>query len=68
MQEDLNQFERNNICELVSKVSVNQVIGTRWIFHNTIDEDRDVWRNKMIIFAKGYNQQEGLIKMILIIV
>lgn len=34
MQEEFNQFERNDIWELVSKASTNQVIGICWVFHH----------------------------------
>ena len=37
MQEELNQFERNNIWTLVSRPIDHQIIGTKWIFRNKLD-------------------------------
>ena len=32
MHEELNQFKRNNVWELVPKPSDHPIIGTKWIF------------------------------------
>ena len=32
IQEELNQFEKNEVWELVPKPSNQSVIGTRWVF------------------------------------
>lgn len=34
MQEELEQFERNNVWELISRLEFVNVIGTRWILKN----------------------------------
>lgn len=34
------------------------MVGTRWVFHNKMDED-DL-RNEGRVVTKGYNQQEGI--------
>jgi hypothetical protein len=34
------------------------VIGTKWVFHNKQDEHGVVTRNKAIFVAKGYSQVE----------
>ena len=34
MQEELNQFERNNVWELVKKPKNYPIIGTKWVFRN----------------------------------
>lgn len=39
MQEELNQFERNNVWELVPRPSNHSVIGTKWVFKNKMDEN-----------------------------
>ena len=39
MQEELNQFERNEVWELVPRPSNQSVIGTRWVFRNNIAAD-----------------------------
>src|SRR5919202_442075 len=60
MQEELNQFERNDVWELVPMPSENTIIGTKWIYRNKLDEDGNVTRNKARLVAQGYNQQEGI--------
>ena len=39
MQEELNEFERNNVWELVEKPSNYPIIGTKWVFRNKLDEN-----------------------------
>jgi hypothetical protein len=36
------------------------IVGTKWVFHNKHDEHRVVTRNKARLVAKGYSQVEGL--------
>jgi len=60
MQEELNQFERNNVWELVPRPNDHSVIGTKWVFKNKLDENGVITRNKARLVAKGYNQQEGI--------
>ncbi|KAH9733812.1 Integrase catalytic domain-containing protein [Citrus sinensis] len=58
MQEELNQFERNNVWELVLKPEHQSVIGTKWVFRNKMDESGVVVRNKARLVAQGYNKEE----------
>ncbi|KAH9658635.1 Integrase catalytic domain-containing protein [Citrus sinensis] len=60
MQEELNQFERNNVWELVPKLEHQFVIGTKWVFRNKMDESGVVVGNKARLVAQGYNQEEGI--------
>jgi len=60
MQEELNQFERNKVWELVEKPDNHPVIETKWVFRNKLDEHEIVIRNKARLVAKGYNQEEGI--------
>ncbi|OIW07806.1 hypothetical protein TanjilG_31998 [Lupinus angustifolius] len=60
MQEELNQFERNNVWNLVPKPKDHPVIGTRWVFRNKLDESGLIIRNKAHLVAKSYNQEEGI--------
>ncbi|KAG5524024.1 hypothetical protein RHGRI_030883 [Rhododendron griersonianum] len=46
MQEELNQFERNQVWALVPKPENSSVIGTKWVFRNKMDESGVVVRNK----------------------
>ena len=46
MREELSQFERNEVWDLVPKLLHANVIGTRWIFKNKVDEEGNIIRNK----------------------
>jgi hypothetical protein len=59
MQEELNNFTRNEVWHLVPCPNQN-VVGTKWVFHNKQDEHGVVTRNKARLVAKGYSQVEGL--------
>ena len=52
MQEELNQFERNDVWELVEKPSDYRIKGTKWVFRNKLDENGIVIRNKARLVAK----------------
>ena len=58
MQEELNQFERSEVWELVPKPSNQSIIGTRWVFRNKIFENYIIVRNKARLVAQGFNQEE----------
>ena len=60
MQEELNQFESNKVWELIPRNESLQVIGTRWVFRNKMDEDENITKNKARLVAKGYRQEEGI--------
>ena len=60
MQEELNQFVRNNVWTLVPHPKGQTIIGTKWVFRNKMDENGVVSRNKARLVAQGYNQQEGI--------
>jgi hypothetical protein len=59
MQEELNNFTRNEVWHLVPRPNQN-VVGTKWVFCNKQDEHGVVTRNKDRLVAKGYSQVEGL--------
>jgi hypothetical protein len=59
MQEELNNFTRNEVWHLVPRPNQN-VVGTKWVFHNKQDEHGVVTRNKARLVAKRYSQVEGL--------
>jgi hypothetical protein len=45
MQEELNNFKRNEVWSLVPRPKQN-VVGTKWVFRNKQDEHGVVTRNK----------------------
>ena len=56
MQEELHQFEINNVWELVKRPDPRKhnIIGTKWIYRNKQDENGLVVRNKARLVAQGY--------------
>jgi hypothetical protein len=59
MQEELNNFKRNEVWSLVPRPKQN-IVGTKWVFRNKQDEHNVVTRNKARLMAKGYAQVAGL--------
>nr|GEW48351.1 retrovirus-related Pol polyprotein from transposon TNT 1-94 [Tanacetum cinerariifolium] len=60
MQEELHQFDRIQVWELVDKPFGKTVIRLKWLWKNKKDEDQTVIRNKARLVAKGYAQEEGI--------
>eukprot|EP00253_Pinus_taeda_P003508 PITA_03508 len=60
MDEELEQIENNNTWELVPRPKYKNVIRTKWIFKNKLNENGEVIRNKARLVCKGYAQQEGI--------
>ncbi|KAL9270148.1 Retrovirus-related Pol polyprotein from transposon RE2-like protein [Drosera capensis] len=60
MQEELNEFERNEVWYLTPRPKNYPVIGCKWVFRNKSDENGTVIRNKARLVAKGYSQEEGI--------
>jgi hypothetical protein len=60
MHEELNNFTRNQVWELVERPKDYIVIGTKWIFRNKQDQDGIVIMNKARLVAQEYTQVEGL--------
>lgn len=60
MEEELNQFERNNVWTLVPRPTHQSIIGTKWVFRNKKDENGIIIRNKARLVAQGFNQEEGI--------
>jgi len=60
VQEELNQFEYNEVWSLVRRTSEMNIIGTKWVYKNKMDEHGVIIRNKARLVAKGYNQEEGI--------
>ncbi|KAK2378545.1 putative mitochondrial protein [Trifolium repens] len=60
MQEELNQFTRSEVWDLVPRPNGVNVIGTKWVYKNKTDEKGVITRNKARLVAQGYTQVEGL--------
>ena len=63
MHEELHQFIRNDVWELVPRPKDFNVIGTKWIFKNKSNEHGIVIRNKSILVAQGYTKVEWLMRL-----
>ena len=57
MKEELDQIVKNETWELVPRPADNNVIGTKWVFKNKMNEQGEVVRNKERLVCKGYLQQ-----------
>ena len=60
MHEELHQFVRNDMWELVPRPKGVNVIGTKWILKNKSDEHGTVIRNKFRLVTQGYTQVKGV--------
>nr|GFB27329.1 hypothetical protein [Tanacetum cinerariifolium] len=60
MQEELHQFDRLDIWELVDRPLCTNVINLKWLWKNKRDKENNVIRNKSRMVAKGYAQKEGV--------
>ncbi|GKF15466.1 retrovirus-related pol polyprotein from transposon TNT 1-94 [Tanacetum coccineum] len=60
MQEELHQFNKIKVWELVDKPFGKTVINLKWSWKNKKDEDNTVIRDKARLIAKGYRQEEGI--------
>ncbi|GJV55324.1 retrovirus-related pol polyprotein from transposon TNT 1-94 [Tanacetum coccineum] len=60
MHDELHQFDRLQVWELVDKPFGNTVIKLKWLWKNKNDEDQTVIRNEARLVARGYAQEEGI--------
>ncbi|GJS47389.1 retrovirus-related pol polyprotein from transposon TNT 1-94 [Tanacetum coccineum] len=60
MQEELHQFDRLDVWELVDKPLCKNVINLKWLWKNKRDEENTVIHNKSRLVAKGCAQKEGI--------
>ncbi|GJW22617.1 retrovirus-related pol polyprotein from transposon TNT 1-94 [Tanacetum coccineum] len=60
MQEELNEFERLEVWELVPRPDKVMVITLKWIYNLKLDELGGILKNKARLVARGYRQEEGI--------
>jgi len=60
MQEELNQFKRSELWDLVPRPEGMNVMGTKCIYKNKFDENGTMTRNKARLVAQCYTQVDGL--------
>jgi hypothetical protein len=63
MNEELDQIEKNNTWEVVPRPEDKNVIGSKWVFKNKMNEKGQVVRNKARLVCKGYAQLKVKILM-----
>ena len=56
MKEEFNKIVKNETWELVPRPTNKNVIGTKWVFRNKMNEQGEVIRNKERLVCKGYSQ------------
>ncbi|KAI3775882.1 hypothetical protein L1987_45639 [Smallanthus sonchifolius] len=60
MQEELAQFDKLKVWNLVDLPTSAYPIGTKWVFKCKQDDRGVVVRNKARLVVQGFNQQEGI--------
>nr|GEU43987.1 hypothetical protein [Tanacetum cinerariifolium] len=60
MQEEINEFERLEVCEHVPRPDKVMVITLKWIYKVKLDELGGILKKKARLVACGYRQKEGI--------
>ncbi|GKA15893.1 retrovirus-related pol polyprotein from transposon TNT 1-94 [Tanacetum coccineum] len=60
MQDEIHEFDRLQVWELVPRPDCVMIIALKWIYKVKLDEYGDVLKNKARLVAKGYRQEEGI--------
>nr|GEX14997.1 retrovirus-related Pol polyprotein from transposon TNT 1-94 [Tanacetum cinerariifolium] len=60
MQEELNEFERLEVWELVPRPDKVMMITLKWIYKVKLVELGGILKNKARLVARGYRQEEGI--------
>ncbi|GJV21215.1 retrovirus-related pol polyprotein from transposon TNT 1-94 [Tanacetum coccineum] len=60
MQEELNEFQRLGVWELVPRPDKVMVITLKWIYKVKLDELGGILKNKAQLVGRGYRQKEGI--------
>ncbi|WVZ97231.1 hypothetical protein U9M48_042781 [Paspalum notatum var. saurae] len=60
MHEELANFERNHVWDLLEPPPNCRPIDTKWVFKNKQDKDGMVVRTKARLVAQGFCQKEGI--------
>ncbi|GJW32681.1 retrovirus-related pol polyprotein from transposon TNT 1-94 [Tanacetum coccineum] len=60
MQDEIYEFNRLQVWELVLQPDCVMIIALKWIYKVKLDEYGGVLKNKVRLMAKGYRQEEGI--------
>lgn len=56
MKEELNQIEKSETWKVMPRPKDKNVIRTKLVFKNNLNENSEIMRNKDILVCKGYTQ------------
>nr|GEU97076.1 retrovirus-related Pol polyprotein from transposon TNT 1-94 [Tanacetum cinerariifolium] len=60
MQDEIHEFDRLQVWKLVPQPDCVMIIALKLIYKVKLDEYDDVLKNKGLLVAKGYRQEEGI--------
>ncbi|GJV23856.1 retrovirus-related pol polyprotein from transposon TNT 1-94 [Tanacetum coccineum] len=60
MQEELNEFERLGVWELIPRPNKVMIITLKWIYKVKLDELGGILKNKAWLVARSYRQEKGI--------
>jgi hypothetical protein len=60
MHEELENFERNQVWELVDPPPRCKPVGTKWVWKNKEGDKGEVVRNMSRLVAQGFSEKEGI--------
>nr|GEW73995.1 retrovirus-related Pol polyprotein from transposon TNT 1-94 [Tanacetum cinerariifolium] len=60
MQDEIHEFDRLQVWELVPQPDCVMIIALKWIYKVKLDEYGDVLKNKPRLVEKGYQEEEGI--------
>ncbi|GKA59621.1 putative ribonuclease H-like domain-containing protein [Tanacetum coccineum] len=60
MQEELHEFDRLEVWELVLRLYKVMIITLKWIYKVKLDEIGGILNNKARLVTRGYRQKEGI--------
>ncbi|GJR73254.1 retrovirus-related pol polyprotein from transposon TNT 1-94 [Tanacetum coccineum] len=60
MQDEIHEFDRLQVWELVPQPDCVMIISLKWIYKVKLDEYDDVLKNKARLVARGYRQEESI--------
>ncbi|GJY76586.1 retrovirus-related pol polyprotein from transposon TNT 1-94 [Tanacetum coccineum] len=60
MQDEIHEFDRLQVWELVPQPDCVMIIALKWIYKFKLNEYGDVLKNKARLVAKGYRQEKGI--------
>ncbi|GJT89319.1 retrovirus-related pol polyprotein from transposon TNT 1-94 [Tanacetum coccineum] len=61
MQDEIHEFDRLDVWELVPPPDCGMIIALKYIYKVKLDEYGDVLKNKARLVAKGYRQEEAFL-------